>query len=202
MKLRSLAAATCCSYLLVSAAAGRAQNNPEQKAPTPLKITIVMNEFDGQKKIASLPYAFFVTADAAKGVPDDTTRIRAGMQIPIRYGPRQYESHGVAVQEGEIQYETIGTNVDCSARSAEDNRFLLNLSLSRKYLYDGNAGKPTTGTTGAPPPSSSSAVPILEAFSSSYQVYVRQGETLEATSTTDPFTGHVLQILVTASAVK
>jgi hypothetical protein len=48
----------------------------------------------------------------------------------------------------------------------------------------------------------SSGNPIVQHFSSGYNLIIRDGQTMEATSTTDPISGRVLQITVSANAVK
>jgi hypothetical protein len=162
-----------------------------KKGEMPLKVSVVVTELDGAKKISSLPYTFYV-------IVDDTTHrqtsVRAGLRVPITTGtftpntPTQY------------QYMDIGTNLDCSAFSSSDGRFKLVLSVEVSYLssIDDKKSPAIAGESR----NISVGNPIVQRFTSSYDLMIRDGQTIEATSTTDPINGRVLQISVTANSVK
>lgn len=177
------------TFVMLSAAVPlRAQEKtpPEQKPALQLKVQIVLNEFDGTKKTASLPYTFFVNADDPSG--RSSTQIRTGLRVPIAMGPT-----GTNVNT-QFQYMDVGTNLDCRAFSASDGRYKLEISIDRTYLYAAPAG--TTNMTVA------NTNPIVGHFTSSYNLLARDGQSVEATTTTDPISGHVLQVVVTAAASK
>jgi hypothetical protein len=163
-----------------------------KKAETALKVSVVVTELDGAKKVSSLPYSFYVNVDDASHHP--TSSVRVGLRVPIATGtftptaPTQY------------QYMDIGTNLDCTAFSTSDSRYRLLLSVEVSYLSSiddkkqpAMAGESLNVSTGNP---------IVQRFTSSYNLMIRDGQTIEATSTTDPISGRVLQISVTANAVK
>ena len=70
---------------VLSAPMGRGQEKPkpaeELKPVTPLKVQVVLSEFDGEKKISSLPYTFFVNADERSARPQ--TNVRMGLRVPV-----------------------------------------------------------------------------------------------------------------------
>ncbi|HXQ97252.1 MAG TPA: hypothetical protein VN774_02325 [Candidatus Limnocylindrales bacterium] len=169
------------------------QSSPaEQKKITPLKITIVVTELDGAKKISSLPYTFFVNSDDSSN-----SRVRVGLRVPVAVGSSGNGTSG-AVVNTQYQYQDIGTNIDCAAYSSGENRFKLALSVERSFLSSADGNKALTGEN----VTVSSGGPIIQHFSSSYNLLIHDGQTIEATSTTDPVSGRVLQISVTANVVK
>jgi hypothetical protein len=193
----------CLVSLAIMAAFGfflplRAQDKPAaaaemKKTPVPLKVGVVVTELDGAKKISSLPYTFYVnTDDSGRG---STSSVRVGLRVPVATG-----SGGAGAVSTQFQYMDIGTNLDCAASSTGDGRFKLYLSVDRSYLT-GSDDKKTPGLAGDGV-SISSGNPIVQHFSSSYNLVIRDGQTIEATSTTDPITGRVLQISVTTNVVK
>src|SRR5580700_8073280 len=69
----------------------RAQDKPttENKPPvvvhpTPLKIQIVFTEFEGDKKVKSMPYTSVFTADPGRG--QDFAKLRIGSRVPLYTG--------------------------------------------------------------------------------------------------------------------
>lgn len=166
----------------------------EQRKITPLKVVVVVTELDGAKKLSSLPYTFYVNSDDAGRFA--TSQIRVGLRVPVATGT--FGAKENAQLNTQFQYMDIGTNIDCSALSANDGRFKLSLSVERSYLTsaEGNKGLSGDGVL------IGGGSPITQRFTSSYDLLVRDGQTVEATSTTDPITGRVLQISVTANAVK
>ena len=78
-------------------------------AVTPLRVQVVFTEFDGEKKVSSLPYTLSVNADERRANP--TSQIRNGARIPIQ------------TDKDKFTYLDIGTNIDCSAVQQDDGRF-------------------------------------------------------------------------------
>lgn len=164
----------------------------ETKKITPLKVEVIVTELDGAKKVSNMPYNFYVNADDSGGRA--TSQIRVGLRVPIVTGT------SVGDHPAQMQYMDIGTNIDCAATSAGEGRFKLVLSIDRSYLSAADEKKPTA--LAGDGLSVSSVNPIIQHFSSSYDLLIRDGQTIEATSTTDPISGRVLQITVMANAVK
>jgi hypothetical protein len=182
--------------LICAMAPARAQEKPsggaEAKKLTPLKVVVVVTELDGSKKISNMPYSFFVNADDNGGRP--MSQVRVGLRVPIVTGT------GAGDHPAQMQYMDIGTNIDCSASTSADGRFKLVLSIDRSYLSSADEKK--TATLAGDGVSVSSVNPIIQHFSSSYDLLIHDGQTIEATSTTDPISGRVLQISVTVNTVK
>jgi hypothetical protein len=180
-------------------APARAQDKPAagqeaRKTETTLKVTVVVTEVDGTKKISSLPYTFYVNVDDTSS--HRTSSVRMGLRVPVTTGSPVAGANASA----QFQYMDIGTNLDCIASSTGDARYKLALSVDRTSLSASEEKK--SATMAADGVNISTANPIIQHFSSSYDLMIRDGQTIEATSTSDPISGHVLQISVTANAVK
>lgn len=187
-RMRALASVLAIGILL--ACPGRAQEKPktpeEPKAVTPLKVQVVVSEFEGEKKVASLPYTFFVNADDR---PPARTSLRMGLRVPIAVGPKESTS-----------YFDVGTNMDCLARTTEDARFKLELTVERSSLYAASPDKKSLDWSPGDAPLS--AQPILRSFRVTVNLLVRDGQTVQSTTAADPLSGRMLKIEVTAWAVK
>ena len=99
-----------------------AQDKPQEKSKSddkpkpsvPIKVQIVFTEFDGDKKISSMPYSFMVIADERMG-GNYSTSLRTGVRVPVEMGSKDQQT----------TYMDIGSNIDCGIRSEEDGRFHL-----------------------------------------------------------------------------
>ena len=119
-----------------------------------------------------------------------------GLRVPVTTGSSTTGTNAAT----QFQYMDIGTNLDCNAYSALDGRYKLALSVDRTSLSSADDKK--LSTMAAEGVNLSTANPIIQHFSSSYDLMIRDGQTVEATSTSDPISGHVLQISVIANVVK
>ncbi len=178
---------------MLLAPVGRAQEKPkaaeESKPVTPLKVQVVLSEFEGEKKISSLPYTFFVNADDRRAPP---TKLRMGLRVPITVSTKDSPSA--------VQYIDVGTNIDCSAQTSEDGRFRLEMSVERSSVYAaGPEGKSFDWKPGDPP---LSMQPIIRQFRVGLSLLVRDGQSVQSTTATDPLIGRVLKIDVTAAVAK
>jgi hypothetical protein len=168
---------------------------PETKRVIPLKVVVVVTELDGAKRISSLPYTFYVNSDDSGN--HATSQVRVGLRVPVATGSFGGAQNGQVVNT-QFQYMDIGTNIDCAAYSAGEGRFKLALSVERSYFTSAEGSKGLPGES----ISLSTGNPITQRFSSSYNLLIHDGQTIEATSTTDPINGRVLQITVSVNVVK
>jgi len=161
------------------------------KETTPLQVTIVFNEFDGGKRVSSLPYQM-----ACNATPhSDTSSLRLGLRVPIASGYSGDDKAHV-----QWQYQDVGTDIDCRAAAAPEGGFLIGLGLKRNIVYTPNQSpKPAEWQPGAP----LSDRPILGGFEANVRSLVlRDGETVQAATATDPVSGHVWKIDVSLKAGK
>ena len=147
----------------------------EQKSasPVPLRVQLVIAEFDGDKKILSLPYSFSVNADEDRSRP--STQIRNGVKLPVPSGKDQY------------QYLDVGTNIDCSAQVEGDGRYKLVL----RVVHNSVSSDASTTTP-----------PTVRNFQTEVSPILKDGQTFESVMATDPVNGHVYRVTVTLTVPK
>jgi type II secretory pathway component GspD/PulD (secretin) len=157
-----------------------AQDKP---AMVPLKIDLIISRQAGDKKVSSMPYTLWVTANNER---NRSTSLRMGVQVPVAT---------TRVKEGEApvaaySYRNVGTNIDSTATSAADGRYLLNISLTDSGLQLGSKENQMPG------------VPAIREFQSQFSIMLKDGQSATYTSATDPVTGETLKVDVTLNVLK
>jgi hypothetical protein len=180
-----------------TATSGASQNvQKEAAAPTPVKLEIVLSEYDGAKKISSLAYTLPVIANGDR--PSGAfASLRVGVRVPVTVSD---EKKG----ENAMQYIDVGTNIDARVAHADDGRYQLDLTVDRSSLYvaareQGGSIVGKEWSAGDAPPGNP---PMVRQYRGGLGLFVREGQATEATVATDPVTGHVLKVEVTLSVVK
>src|SRR5579859_6136423 len=173
------------SILVLLASSGlRAQDAPKPpsspkkddlvQAVTSLRIQVVFMEFEGDKKVSSLPYTLSVNADERRGRPN--SQVRSGTRVPI------------ATDKDKYTYLDIGTNIDCSASLQDDGRFKLQMTVERSAI----SGDVSSAITS----------PIIHQFRAESNPVLKDGQTVESIVATDPLNGHVYHVSVTLNVIK
>jgi hypothetical protein len=163
-----------------------------QQKPTPseLKIQVLFTEFDGDKKIASLPYSFTaVGGEGDRGGQYDAS-IRLGISVPIITLTKDGES--------QTQYQDVGTNIDCLGWRLDDGRYKLTFSIERSSVYspDGSAKAVIPANTQNP------LQPVLRRYRGSFDLLLRDGQTADGPTATDPQSGRVLKTEVSLKVTR
>jgi hypothetical protein len=156
----------------------------EAKNIVPLKVTVVFYEYDGEKKLSTLPYVLLLKADENSHY---VGKVRIGVKVPIWTGGK----------ESAIQYQDVGSNLDCFAQAAEDGRYMLDLSLERSSIYPNSSEY-----TAAPRPDEQPRQPLVRQFRANLALMLRDGQTTQNTIATDPLNGHIVKVEVTLNVVK
>ncbi len=153
---------------------------------TPLKVGVTFVEFEGDKKVKSLPYTMIVVADAKAPFPKSVMKV--GSRVPVYTG-----------KENGMQYLDVGSNIDCMASRAKDGEFDLRLSLDRSWA-EGDVSLPVErgGSSG----SGTFPEPIVRQFRSDLNLKLRDGQSVESGFATDPLSGRVFKVEVTLSVLK
>lgn len=156
-------------------------------AGVPLKILVVIGEYDGSKKISSLPYTLHTTTYGIAG-PHAGTRdsMRYGVRVPISEGGNSWT------------YQSVGTNIDYGAYEAGGGDYQLVFTVDRTWV--GMPGENTMVKTGSV--IASPDRPLLPTFRNSFTLVLGNGQTAEGVSAVDPVTGHVLKVDVTLTVLK
>jgi hypothetical protein len=166
---------------LMVCAAARAQ---EKQAPapaerTPLKITLVLHEYNGKQEIASLPYELSVSALEGK---DTKASGRIGTRIPIQ------------TEKDKYTYFDLGTSYDCFVSATSEGRFRVESEIDRSSVAPTDAKSAVAGEE--------VANPRVASLRLSFDVILRDGETSEAATATDPLTGNVWRVEVRLKVLK
>ena len=199
----------CAALLIFAAPAAKAQDKPATEPPAPeaieqpAKLQIVLTEYDGTKKISSMPYSIpFILSRAAL-----TSSLRMGVRVPVN-------STTSKTGESSLTYVDVGTNIDVSNIDYRMNqshilstpgRFSIQLKLDRSSLYvpsrdkDGHIDGGKDWTAGEPPPGDE---PMIRQFRGDVTLLLRDGQEAEATVATDPLTGRVLKVEAILSVLK
>ncbi len=155
------------------------------KVSTPIKVQIVFTEYDGEKKVSSMPYSFTVITDEKFG-GNYTTVLRTGIRVPI-------ETDG---KDQKITYLDIGSNIDCGIKTEDDGRFRVYLTFDRSALY------PNKSAEGERLVANPGGLPVVRQFRTSESLILKDGQTSENLLSTDPLTGHTLRVSITINAQK
>lgn len=151
---------------------------------TPLKISVTFTEFEGGKKVKSLPYTTIVIADGK----NPKSVLKMGSRVPIYTGTE----HG-------MQYLDVGSNFDCQAHRTKDNKFDLRMALERSWVEGSVATSVNPG--GISQTSGQFPEPIVRQFRSDLSLTLRDGQTVESSFATDPLSGKVFKVEVTLNVV-
>jgi len=163
-----------------------------QKPPVPVMVTLVFSEYEGEKKISSLPYTMPVNAAT---IHTGWNQLRMGVRVPII--TTSTKDANVAT----TQYMDVGTNIDCRARSADGVQFEVELQAERSSIYSvGSGGKQVEWSPGEN--LGIAAQPIVRQYRSTMTLLLRDGQTIQRSMATDPVSGRVLKVDVTLNVVK
>jgi hypothetical protein len=177
----------CVNAIVVGASVAAASNaTAQERAPvsTPLKVQVVLSRYDGDKKLASMPYTMLVNA----GDRDNRVTLRMGVALPIATGAKD----GPAVS-----FHDVGTNMDCTATLAEGGRYRINLAVNHTSVYESEQSHLQAAV-----PRPGASAQLIRSFTSSFFLNLKDGETGQSIAATDPVTGEVMKIDVTVAVVK
>ena len=145
---------------------------------TPLQVELVFSKHEGDELTARLPYTLMVSG--AK--EPRSTQLRIGIEVPVTVDG-----------QGTQQYRNVGTNVDCAAYDLGDGSFRVELSIEQSSMYPAFTSESDRAEIGNP---------LFRTFSSNSIVVLRDGESMELTSATDPVSGEVSKVSVSLEVLK
>ena len=157
-----------------------------------LRVQLVITRLQGDKKQASLPYTFIVSARPSQACPMSRARMRMGVDTPVPVVTFD-ESDPKKPKSTSVQYKTVGTNIDCAAEDLGDGRFKLFLTVENSSALPGD--KAHAGTDLAD-------YPLFRKFEISLDPILRDGQKAETVTSTDPVSGEVVKIDVSVNVAK
>lgn len=155
----------------------------------PLKVQLTLSRFIGEKKLSSTPYMLGVLTNAQK------TSLRMGVQVPVTM--RTIDSSTPAgTMQNSYTYRDVGTNIDCEAQDVGGGVFKLVLTIEDSAVH-----------LDRPPDSPQERqmardVPAFRSFRSSFATILRDGQSMQFASATDPISGEIMKIDVLLTLAK
>jgi hypothetical protein len=170
-------------------------SEPRRTVGPTLRVQVVVTRFQGERKVASLPYTFTATVD---GRP---VRMRMGVDTPVAVATTS-GSEG-SKPHTSFQYRNVGTNIDCAASDAGDGRYRLMLTVENSSALAPEKG-PSSGASPSGPlvDANPTGAPLFRRFDTNIDPVLRDGQSVQTIASTDPVTGEVVKIDVTMNVVK
>jgi hypothetical protein len=176
---------------------------PDKPAATPrripppisLKVTVVLSRYQGEKRLSSMPYSMGVTASGYGPAPKTT--LRMGVDVPVATTVFTGGEKTSQTPVSSYQYRNVGTNIDCNASFDEANSGVFQLTLTISDSSIGLDSSKKADGAGVIP-----NIPSFRNFNSSFTALLRDGQTTQYTSATDPVTGELMKIDVTLNVMK
>jgi type II/III secretion system protein len=149
----------------------------------PLRVRFVLSKYQGEKKLSSLPYDLSVNGGG------NSTQLRIGGDVPYRATNAKATDDKMAIP---YNFRTIGTSIDCSAVAADSGSFRLVITVSDDSISYSDDKTPE-GLSG---------IPRFRTFRVTNTLLLRDGQTTQMTTATDPITGEVMRVDVTLNVLK
>ena len=186
VSMRVVCAMVLLAAVVVSGAGPIEARQPAQEKvvppPVPLKVTVTVSRYEGEKRTASLPFVLWVNTGGSGS-------IRMSSDVPS-------STTVTTVKDGTtttgFSYRTLGTNIDCSASVVADGLYRLQLSVQDSQVFRMNT---------AQAPSDASRT-IFQDFRAQFQPLLRDGQTVQFAVATDKTSGEVIKLDVALNLVK
>jgi hypothetical protein len=151
-----------------------------------VNVEVVLSRFVGEKRISSHPYTLTL-------VPGKNGSLRNGAEVAI---PTTTVSPGGAKPTATAYtMQQIGTQIDCTTRPLDGDRYELSLTVTDRSVYPAAQ----TNQLGVP---TFPNVPTFKNVTSASTLVLRNGQSAQFTASTDKVTGEVFKVDVTLTIPK
>ena len=151
-----------------------------------LKVQVVISRYQGEKKISSQPYTLSVGANGPRAT------MKMGTQVPVLTGPAVSGPDGKPLPQS-YNYRTVGATIECTARSLDDGRYRIELTLDDSSVAAEDPG----------PQPFSKGIPQFRSFQiSGATAVLRDGQSTQLTTAAEKVTGEIAKVDVTVNVVK
>ena len=165
---------------------GAALAPPSSSPLVGIKVQLVLARYQGDKKISSMPYTLQLTSNERA-----TTSLRMGTEVPIATGAGGYN------------YRAVGTNIDCRAETVVDGTYKLHVTIEDSSVRLQDPEKTERGAAEPGAHGSGAFTPAaFRSFRANFVILLRDGQTAQYTSATDPASGEVLKVDATLNVLK
>jgi len=160
-------------------------------SPVLLRVQVVISRHQGEKTTSSQPYTLTATADGPRA------NLRMGIQVPVVSTTLPPANASSAASEAKpvvsYNYQQVGTNIDCGAKSLDGGRYLLDVSVDDSWVSAEELAAATAGK----------GLPQFRSFRVSNQTTIlRDGQTGQLTTAADKANGETVRIDVTLNVIK
>lgn len=195
MKLSSkVAVIFTVGFLAIAFVHAQQAQKSDQVAMNHLRVDILLTEYEGEKKINSLPYTLYVgVTDPQHGPNAPSAYLRMGVRVPVATGSVSANTNTLV--NTQFQYQDVGTNIDVDATKLDDGVYRLQCTVERTAVSP-HQGMGSENQSGILP------LPAITRFNSRFELSLHDGQSAEGMSATDPFSGHVMKINVTVHVLK
>jgi hypothetical protein len=183
---RLFLAAAIAAFAVANPLAQEAQKT-QPASSTSLNVQFVLSRYQGDKKISSMPYMLGVLSNGPK------TSLRIGTQVPVVTNVFGVKSEFKEIPQQSYTYRDVGTNIDCQAMSTATGQYNLNVTVEDSSIHLDRGGDQKLPLRD---------VPAFRSFRASFSMQLREGQTMQYASATDPVSGEVMKIEVTLNVAK
>ncbi|HET7218213.1 MAG TPA: hypothetical protein VFJ02_09190 [Vicinamibacterales bacterium] len=163
---------------------------PSPGSQVPLNVQFVLSRYQGEKKISSMPYMLGVLSNSQK------TSLRIGTQVPVVMSVIGPKSEGTTPPVQSYNYRDVGTNIDCAAQALSGGAFSLTITIEDSSIHLDRSSAAAADQRLA------RDVPAFRSFRATFAMLLRNGQTMQYASATDPVSGEVMRIEVTLNVAK
>jgi hypothetical protein len=162
------------------------------RSETSLKVQVLISEYNGSQKLSSLPYTLNLVQNSTH---TPTASVRMDTRVPVTTA--SFDKAG-GPPTTQFTYIDVGTDIDCHSEvySGSDGRYHLSFSVHRSSLLSSTGADIKQGET------IPTGQPLTRSFQDSFDVLIRDGQTVEGSTSVDPSTGNVMKVDVTLNVEK
>lgn len=160
----------------------------------PVKVTLTLSRYMGEKKISSTPYVLGVLTNSPK------TSLRMGVQVPViqtLFGSKEAGAFA-NIPQSSYTYRDVGTNIDCNAVDLGNGLFNLTITVEDSTIQLDRPESPQQKDEKR----TLADVPAFRSFRASFGMVLRDGQTMQYASATDPISGEVVRVDVNLTMAK
>ncbi len=207
-KVVAIASVTA-AWLAASSVLG-AQATPAKAPYPPAKVDVVIERYQADKKVSSMPFSLWVTG----GSPEhqgSTGSLRIGVDVPIGSTTVTRGAGGNAQGSTRSdtttvpEYKNVGTSIDCYLTMMDDGKYMLRVTLNDTSIFDPSAQRQAALAArglAAPTTSRPLEASAFRTLQFNNTLLMRDGQTAELASATDKITGEVVKAQVTLTIAK
>jgi hypothetical protein len=205
---RVVAIASVTAVWLAASSVLGAQATPAKASYPPAKVDVVIERYQADKKVSSMPFSLWVTG-GTPGRSDSQGSLRIGVDVPIgsttvtrgANAPGSTRSDTTTAPE----YRNVGTSIDCFLSMTEEGKYVLRVTLNDTSIFDPTGPRQAALVSrglAAPATRASDPAAAFRTLQFNNTLQMHDGQSAEFVSATDKITGEVVKTQVTLTIAK